>query len=232
VSDLLPYNNNPPRRHAAPPPVPRQVASPAPVQVEREPVYQAPRREGGGLLRLIAIIVLAYVLVFPLGGLNILSGFLGQAFVMISPPLSGDVPDVQLQMTSVPSGSGRLANLPTPLPPINNGANCSPASIFSVGLTAVVDLASTSGASTRIAAWTQPGGGIHNSDAEPGMKLNIVGGPQCAYNSEYRQYIRYWQVEFTNRNGRYIAGDAWVGESIWEGSYVNYLICRTSEPDC
>jgi hypothetical protein len=99
-------------------------------------------------------------------------------------------------------------------------------------MTAVVDTASTSGASTRIVAWTRPGGGVHNSDAEPGMYLQIVGGPQCVYNSEYRQYIRYWQVEFTNRNGRYIAGDAWVAESIWEGNSVNYLICPTSQPDC
>lgn len=232
MPDPLPFNSNPPRPNAAPPPVPRRVVPPAPVRVEREPVYQAPRREGGGLLRLIAIIVVAYVLVFPLGGLNILSGFFGQAFVMIFPSSSGGVPVVQTQMTSMPSGSGRFANPPTSLPPINNGANCSPESIFSVGMTAVVDLASTSGASTRIAAWTQPGGGIHNSDAEPGMQLSIVGGPQCVYNDEYRQYVRYWQVEFTNRNGRYVAGDAWVGESVWEGSYVNYLMCRTSVPDC
>lgn len=121
---------------------------------------------------------------------------------------------------------------PTTVLPTNNNANCTPTTRFSVGLTAIVDTHSRNGTSSRIAAWTQPGGGIHNSDAEPGMRLSIVGGPECVYNSEYRQFVRYWQVEFTNRNGRYVTGDAWVGEAILEGNYVNYLICPTSSPDC
>jgi len=235
MPDPIPRNSRagipvaPPQR-----PMPPPAPPPAPAPVQPAPVYNPPRRNGGGGFgqALIAVIFVG-VLIFAFGGLSVLDGFVRQVAVVVFPPSSsGGSTGGQYQATSIPSGSGRSTNPPTALPPVSSSANCSPATRFSVGMTAAVDTASTSGASTRIAAWTQPSGGIHNSDAEPGMYLSIVGGPQCVYNSEYQQYVRYWQVEFTNRNGRYVAGDAWVAESVWEGSSVNYLICLTSNPDC
>jgi len=235
MPDPIPRNSRagvapvvPPR--PAPPPAPAPAVRP----IQPAPFFEPPPARAGGFGQVIIAIMIIGVLVFAFGGLSVFDGIVRQIAAIVFPPSpSVGSTVVQYQPTSIPQGSGRSSNAPTALPPtVNSSANCSPSTLFSVGMTAVVDLVSTSGESTRIAAWTEPGGGIHNSDAEPGMTLRIVGGSQCVYNSEYRQYVRYWQVEFTNRNGRYVTGDAWVGESVWEGNYVNYLICRPSDSDC
>jgi hypothetical protein len=99
-------------------------------------------------------------------------------------------------------------------------------------MTAAVDIASTTlGVSTRISAYTQPGGTTIDSDADPGMQLLIVGGPECIFNQRYDQYMRYWEVAFTNRSGRFVPR-AWVAESLREGNSLNRLICTLSQPDC
>ncbi len=237
MANPIPVNT----RHARHQPQPAPSARPEPPMRPVPP--PEPDRGGDGIgagVRLIfGFFGLLTMLAFVFGGFilleNVLSPFLNPSTppVVIQPPQPGHPVN--------PPRQQQFAAQPTAAPQRNTSANnarsaadssvqCSPPSRFSVGMTAVVDTRSTGGASTRIVAWTQPGGGIHNSDAEPGMRLSIIGGPQCVYNTPYGQHIRYWQVEFTNRNGRFVSG--WVAESIWEGNSVNYLLCTPSQPDC
>lgn len=104
-------------------------------------------------------------------------------------------------------------------------SNCNTDPNFWIGGTAVVDASGP-----RLVAWTKPGGNVHDSEAEPSMKITFVGGPECVYNSTLSQYVTYWQVQFVNRNRRFVTG--WVAESYWEGDYFNRLICHESQPDC
>ncbi len=204
-------------------------------------------------------IILAAAVIF--GSLSHFEDLIRQVTVAVGSQWAPDrqpdrliVPGGPVAVTNPPSGTVRPPRPTQPPPPTqpfiptqpgssaptvlsNRGSvhvndNCNPPTSFHVGMTVVVDTASRSGASTRIAAWTQPGGNVHNSDAEPGARLYITGGPECVYNEQYRQYLRYWRVEFTNRNGRYVSGNAWVAESIWEGNLLNYLICPLTTPDC
>jgi hypothetical protein len=178
------------------------------------------------------VLVLALVLIGLVGLENILSPFINSSQPVVIQPPRQAAPQVRQPPQHQPVSPPRRNAGGNNQGQFSYSDSCTPSSRFSVGVVAVVDLASSSGASTRITAWTQPGGSVHNSDAEPGMRLSIVGGPECVYNERYGQYIRYWQVEFTNRSGRYVSGNAWVAESVWEGSYVNYLICPLSQPDC
>lgn len=186
----------------------RPMVPPAPplAPARPAPVYYAPPRNGMG----------------GFGQVLIILAFIGGLFVLFSGMNSSDSTQPDRSSSSVSTGSsanGATVSLNS------NSDNCSPATIFAVGGNAVAD---SSG--QRLIAWTQPGGNVHDSEAEPGMGISVVGGPQCIYNNRYSQYVRYWQVEFTNRNGRFVSG--WVAESIWEGGSINYLICPPSNPDC
>lgn len=200
----LPYNSNPPGQAAQAPRPAQPFVPPAPEPVV--PAYNPPRQHGGiGFGQILIILV-----------------FIGGLFVLFSGIGSSGPAQPYSDSSSVSISSN--ANSATV--PLNSSSdNCSPATIFSVGRTVVADASGQ-----RLIAWTQPGGNVQDSEAEPGMGISIVGGPQCIYNNRYSQYVRYWQVEFTNRNGRFVSG--WVAESIWEGSSLNYLICPPSNSDC
>lgn len=153
-----------------------------------------------------------------------------------SPPIRTALPDQAGADPARPTPAIIVPTLnssatPQTAPRSGNDTSCGP-SRFSVGQVVIVDLASTSpGASTVISALTEPGGTVVDSDADPGAQLSIIAGPVCLFVKRYDQYVRYWQVAFTNRSRRFIP-QSWVAESLREGSYLNYLLCPASQPDC